>query len=560
MDQKETKIVGSEQMSLIIDQWNAAQTAGRQELAERLLNTARKYFGDALDIKILEALHPADWKPSEENLLLWKQIKVAAEEESHICDPHPCLTCSTEAVNLMILAFGIEDYAYMLRQTNRLLVLYPDDIVALLFRVRARIYLLMEIENEMTDDSTARLSLADMRRIRELITKLTDNQIYCFRPYRDDPTLIDQTTKKEHDLIFIQALVRKPEQENDLAGCSQPPDASIEVQEFNDILDGLNPIIGVLLAAVNRFEEALPLLTQGFVTACKIYNAEAIVALGQQISYILAAAAPFSSDVFELDEILPCLTQRLASETDEENNAVLLQLLILSLWEMDKQPDNFKLREPMDKVLELLKTELQRAEQEDNVKLILYLISTIGILYFRTARSTDALPYLIEGLRFLASYDAQNEPEYFNLMKFYNRCLFDLDVKQQDTVEQMDAALVSLKTGLQGAEAEQAEDATLLASMVLLTGRTLLKFQRFEEAVHFLKGEIENPVFTRADEGLQTQIIEIFCGCLRYCWMHCWERERVISLLQELVEWAGTDGARLAIFQKISTTFQRLSL
>ena len=538
-----------------VDLWETAQAAGCQELAGKVLNIAKKYWPDALDTKILEALHTDDWKPSEENLLLWEQIKDAAEK-SHT----PCWTCFKEAFTLTMLALGIEDYAYMLRQTNRLLVLYPDDIVALLFRVRARIYLLIEIENEMTDDSTARLSavLADMRRIRKLITKLTDNQIYYFRPCREDPTLIEQATERTRDRTFALAFVIKPEQENDPAGYSDPSynsiDVSIDVEEFKDSLEGLNLIIGVLLVAVNRFEEALPLLTQAFVTACKIENAEAIVASGWQILNILKAAAPF-----EPDEILPCLTQRLASETDEENHDVLLQLLILSLWEMDKQPDNLKFREPMDKVLKLLKTELQSAEQGDDVRLILSLIYTIGIIYFRTDRPTDALPYLIQGLRFLASYDPRNDSEYLILMKFYSRCLFDLDVQQQDTVEQMDEALVSLKTGLQRAEAEQAENATLLASMVLLTGQTLLRFQRFEEAVHFLKGKIENPVFTSTDEGLQTRIIEIFCRCLRYCWMHCWERERVLSLLRELVEWAGTDGARLAIRQKIFTTFYNLS-
>ena len=137
-------------------QWVAANSAGRKQLAERLLTAAKKNFGDALETKILEALD-LGWEdnlnPSKENLRLWHDIKRASAEESHRCvPPLPCRVCCEHAFALMAIAFQMEAYSDTLEHADILLELDADDIIALLYRILAWMELnFTGSEDEMMD-------------------------------------------------------------------------------------------------------------------------------------------------------------------------------------------------------------------------------------------------------------------------------------------------------------------------------------------------------------------------------------------------------------------------
>ena len=224
-----------------------------------------------------------------------------------------------------------------------------------------------------------------------------------------------------------------------------------------------------------------------------------------------------SSDAFEPDAVLPYLIESLASGTDnQEMQRVMLHLLIVCLWKLDEQ-DNFERFDEMNRVLELLETEFEerteQTEQTGDVTLITDIVYTIGLLHLRLGRPDKAHPYFIQGLRF-SEYDVTLR---FTLLERFIECQSDL--KQQTDLEQLDH---------------------ITNVMVLVTG------------VHFLNEIIGSAWFTGLAGYLQIKTLELFKECMTDL-----EPGRIASLLERLVEWAGTDAQRVDIVTKIFTVFRQ---
>lgn len=502
-----------------VTRWESARHAGHATLAKTLLNAAKRTFTEALDTKMLEALDLA-WEEkldtSEKNRYLWNEIKAASEKEAHTCaPPYPCRVCCERAMAQLIIALGVEAYNDAIEQADRLLELNEDDIVALLLRVWARMNLDFTDENEMTDHFAA--AILDIQQARELTKKLPDDRIFYIKTDREDIKLVETRRDTYRSLQFTQGFIKEAEQDPDPTDSGDIDSESMPGSIFADVLKNLNPVIGLMLAGLNRYEEALPLLKEGFETARKEGDAEAIVSFGWEIVYILSSGC-LSSDTFQPDAVLPYLIESLASGTDnQEMQRVMLHLLIVCLWKLDEQ-ENFKQFDEMNTVLVLLETELEerteQTEQMDDVALIIDIVYTIGLLHLRLERPDKAHPYFIQGLR-LSEYD---ESLRSLLLERFIECQSGL--KQQTDLEQLDH---------------------IKKVVVLVTG------------VHFLNEIIRSAWFTGLNEYLKIKTLELFSECMTDL-----EPRRIVSLLERLAEWAGSDAQRIEIFTEIFTFFRQV--
>ena len=231
---------------------------------------------------------------------------------------------------------------------------------------------------------------------------------------------------------------------------------------FEHILSNLNPVIGLLLVGLNRFEEAFPLLKQGFETGREADDREMIFLCGWEIGYILVI------DASEPDAAaaLPYLTESLAAVTEaEERQYNILEFVVLCLWYLEEQGELAHLAD-LKSILVLLETGLERARRAGDTDRIAILVYIIGLIHLRVEHSDKALPYFVEGLKFFGS-----DPQYLFLTWFVE-CLSDVKRggRERKHLDALERALVLLETKLEGAR--QAKDATLVAAIVFAMGVT----------------------------------------------------------------------------------------
>ena len=465
-----------------------------------MLTAAKKNFRDALETKILEALDldsEDNLNPSEESLRLWHEIKRASTEESHRCvPPLPCRVCCEQAFALMLIAFQIEAYNDTIEQADKLLTLNAgDDIIALLLRTWARINL--GSENEITDPYAAVIS--DLKRIRELTMRLPDDIIFYLKSDRDHPKLVEERNQKHRLLQFIQGFMAKAEADADPTGDTDtlPFGESMTVDTFDDIL---NTIIGHILMAFGHSEGGVLVLQENFEAFREADDREMIVIFGWLIGYILVV------DTSEPDAAaaLPYLTESLAAATDdEERQYKILEFVAVCLLLLAEHTDPEQLDE-IKRALVLLEMRVERVRQADEASFIIY---AIGSMHLRLDRLDKALPYFILGLRF----SGDDERLQYSLLECFIECLSNL--KRQTDLEQLDH---------------------IKNILVLLTG------------VDFLKELIGSSEFTKLDEYLQIKTLELLNECLTDL-----EPGKIVSLIEQLIEWAGEDEQRVGIVELI---------
>ena len=485
------------------DQWVAANSAGRKELAERLLTAAKKNFGDALGTKILEALHldsEDNLNPSKENLRLWHEIKRASAEESHKCvPPLPCRVCCEHAFALMAIAFQIEAYSDTLEHADILLELDADDIIALLYRTLARIYL--GDENEMTDPHTTVLStvISDIKRVGELTMRLPDDRIFYLKSDRDHPELVEEKNRKHRLLQFIQGFMTKGKADAD------PTDGTAilrfgESMPLDTFDDTLHFIIGTMLMALGHSEEGVLVCKENFEAFREADDREMIVIFGWLLGYILVVDAPEP----DAAAALPYLTESLAAATDdEERQYKILEFVALCLLSLEEPTDPEHLNE-IKQALVLLEMGVERAIQADEASFILY---AIGFMNLRLERLDKSLAYFILGLKF----SGDGERFQYPLLECFIECLSNL--KRQTDLEDLDH---------------------IKNILALLTG------------VDFLKELIASSEFMKFDEYLQMNTLELLKECLTDL-----EPAKIVSLIERLIEWAGEDEQRVGIVKQI---------
>ena len=576
-------------------QWIGARLYGRAKFAKKLLTAAKETFREALDTRILEAIDHIlehEFNLTEESLRLWNAIK-STPGESHTCvPPHPCRICCERAALLSSIALHTGAYKDSIYYADKLLALNSDDdITALLLRKEARVCLAF---TEIGEDSVCVLTsaLADFERASELVTKLPDGKIHYFKSDRDHPEFV---AKKNQKLQFVQNYTQSEPDAAPLSHDALFPFGSepMTVDTFNDTFNP-KPFMGLLLLIMDRPEEALPLCKEGFEAAREVGSTELIVTYGLAIGNLLLFYLPEPDPA----TAFPYLTKSLAVVPDDEDwEVAIARVLARCLSDLDGRAGHKELAE-IKCAVGLLENRLERATQTRELTRIARRAYTIGLMHLRLGRSDKALRYFIQGLRFFQL----DKFHPYSLWRCFIECLSDL--KQQGVLEEsneINSAVLGVEKHLEGTQTENTyliaaavfarglrffqpdeirqyslwecfieclsdweqeefdkmdssvllleellDEISFIAATIFAIGRTLLWLERSDEAAVFLKEAIQRSGTTRLDAYIETRILQLFCECLINL-----EPERTVSLLEQLIEWAGADEERVDIVQRI---------
>ena len=302
--------------------------SGRPLVVESALESLKASFGDSVYTQIADLIHCV-WneefpsKTPEEGLVIFNKIQVVLE---HTCEPHPCRLCAEKSALLMLVALATGLYSDAIQQVDQLLVLQEDGIMAKVCRGLAWLLASQDASTEEEVVACLTTALADFEAANALVARLSeaDDEVYHLKHLREESPEnlegIAEINKAIDDKGFLEDYIRRVEGTG--RGDAEPPPFDWLSMPVDVLVDRtLKPMIGQLLADMERFDEALPILFSSLEAARRSDDEE-------MIALMLYSIGPILYRIGRSDEaVLICLEGLTLSGSNAEIQEVLLEFL-----------------------------------------------------------------------------------------------------------------------------------------------------------------------------------------------------------------------------------------